>query len=432
MISALLKKIEDKKINIGIIGLGYVGLPLAVEFARAGFKVCGIDINVSRVDKINKGINYIPDVDTVLFKKLLADNRLKAFSDYSCLKDTQAISICVPTPLIKTKEPDMSYILEATGQMLKYLKPGNIIVLESTSYPGTTEEIILPLLEKKGFKAGKDIFIAFSPERVDPGNKAYKTTNTPKIVGGVTPNCLKVVKALYGEAIDTVVPVSSSKSAEMVKLLENTFRAVNIGLVNEIAVMCDRLGIDVWEIIEAASTKPFGFMPFYPGPGLGGHCIPVDPHYLLWKLKTLDYKARFIELADDINAHMPHYIVTKISDTLNNMGKTIKNSNILILGMAYKRDTDDVRESPAFAIIDLLLKKGARVVCNDPFLNSNWKYTGVKNAKLTVPLLKKAACAVICTDHSSYDYKKIVKNSKLVIDTRNATKGIKSPRIVKL
>ncbi len=432
MISALLKKIKDKKINIGIIGLGYVGLPLAVEFARAGFKVCGIDINVSRVDKINKGINYIPDVDTVLFKKLLADNRLKAFSDYSCLKDTQAISICVPTPLIKTKEPDMSYILEATGQMLKYLKPGNIIVLESTSYPGTTEEIILPLLEKKGFKAGKDIFIAFSPERVDPGNKAYKTTNTPKIVGGVTPNCLKVVKALYGEAIDTVVPVSSSKSAEMVKLLENTFRAVNIGLVNEIAVMCDRLGIDVWEIIEAASTKPFGFMPFYPGPGLGGHCIPVDPHYLLWKLKTLDYKARFIELADDINAHMPHYIVTKISDTLNNMGKTIKNSNILILGMAYKRDTDDVRESPAFAIIDLLLKKGARVVCNDPFLNSNWKYTGVKNAKLTVPLLKKAACAVICTDHSSYDYKKIVKNSKLVIDTRNATKGIKSPRIVKL
>ena len=432
MISALLKKIEDKKINIGIIGLGYVGLPLAVEFARAGFNVCGIDINASRVDKINKGINYIPDVDTVLFKKLLADNRLKAFSDYSCLKDTQAISICVPTPLIKTKEPDMSYILEATGQMLKYLKPGNIIVLESTSYPGTTEEIILPLLEKKGFKAGKDIFIAFSPERVDPGNKAYKTTNTPKIVGGVTPNCLKVVKALYGEAIDTVVPVSSSKSAEMVKLLENTFRAVNIGLVNEIAVMCDRLGIDVWEIIEAASTKPFGFMPFYPGPGLGGHCIPVDPHYLLWKLKTLDYKARFIELADDINAHMPHYIVTKISDTLNNMGKTIKNSNILILGMAYKRDTDDVRESPAFAIIDLLLKKGARVVCNDPFLNSNWKYTGVKNAKLTVPLLKKAACAVICTDHSSYDYKKIVKNSKLVIDTRNATKGIKSPRIVKL
>ena len=432
MISALLKKIEDKKINIGIIGLGYVGLPLAVEFARAGFKVCGIDINVSRVDKINKGINYIPDVDTVLFKKLLEGNRLKAFSDYSCLKDTQAISICVPTPLIKTKEPDMSYILEATGQMLKYLKPGNIIVLESTSYPGTTEEIILPLLEKKGFKAGKDIFIAFSPERVDPGNKAYKTTNTPKIVGGVTPNCLKVVKALYGEAIDTVVPVSSSKSAEMVKLLENTFRAVNIGLVNEIAVMCDRLGIDVWEIIEAASTKPFGFMPFYPGPGLGGHCIPVDPHYLLWKLKTLDYKARFIELADDINAHMPHYIVTKISDTLNNMGKTIKNSNILILGMAYKRDTDDVRESPAFAIIDLLLKKGARIVCNDPFLNSNWKYTGVKNAKLTVPLLKKAACTVICTDHSSYDYKKIVKNSKLVIDTRNATKGIKSPRIVKL
>ncbi|MDP6625836.1 MAG: nucleotide sugar dehydrogenase, partial [Nitrospinota bacterium] len=311
MISALLKKIKDKKINIGIIGLGYVGLPLAVEFARAGFNVCGIDINASRVDKINKGINYIPDVDTVLFKKLLADNRLKAFSDYSCLKDTQAISICVPTPLIKTKEPDMSYILEATGQMLKYLKPGNIIVLESTSYPGTTEEIILPLLEKKGFKAGKDIFIAFSPERVDPGNKAYKTTNTPKIVGGVTPNCLKVVKALYGEAIDTVVPVSSSKSAEMVKLLENTFRAVNIGLVNEIAVMCDRLGIDVWEIIEAAATKPFGFMPFYPGPGLGGHCIPVDPHYLLWKLKTLDYKARFIELADDINAHMPHYIVTK-------------------------------------------------------------------------------------------------------------------------
>ncbi|HJP17758.1 MAG TPA: nucleotide sugar dehydrogenase [Nitrospinota bacterium] len=432
MIKELLKKIENKKINIGVIGLGYVGMPLAVEFAKAGFKVCGIDVNKTKVNKFNKGINYIPDVDTVLFKKLLAKGRLKAYTSYSCMKDVQAISICVPTPLIKTKEPDMSYILDAANQLLKYLKPGKIVVLESTTYPGTTEEIILPLLEEKGFKVGKNIFLAFSPERVDPGNREYKTKNTPKIVGGVTPNCLKIVKALYGKVIKTVVPVSSSRSAEMVKLLENTFRAVNIGLVNEIAVMCDRLGIDVWEIIEAASTKPFGFMPFYPGPGLGGHCIPVDPHYLLWKLKTLDYKARFIELADDINTHMPHYVVTKVSDTLNTMGKTIKNSTILILGMAYKKDTGDVRESPAIAIIDLLLKKGARVACNDPFLNSNWKYASVRNSKLTIPLLKKAACAVICTNHSSYDYKKIVKNSQLVIDTRNATKGINNSKIIKL
>lgn len=432
MIETLLKKIENKELNIGIIGLGYVGLPLAVEFAQAGFKVSGIDTNKKKVNRVNRGINYIPDIDSTLLKKLVKNGRLKAYSDYSCLKKVHAISICVPTPLIKTKEPDMSYIVNATNEVVKYLKQGQIIVLESTSYPGTTEEVILPLLEKQGFKIGKDIFLAFSPERVDPGNKVYKTKNTPKIVGGVTPKCLKVVKALYGKVIDTVVPVSSSRSAEMVKLLENTFRAVNIGLINEIAVMCDRLGLNVWEIIDAASTKPFGFMPFYPGPGLGGHCIPIDPHYLLWKLKTLDYKARFIELADDINTYMPHYIVTKISDALNNRGKTVKNSNILLLGMAYKKDTDDVRESPAFAIINLLLKKRARVICNDPLLNTNWEYAGIKNVKLTNRLLKKAACTVICTDHSSYDYKNIVKSSQLIIDTRNATKGIKSAKIVKL
>lgn len=432
MIKTLLKKIENKELNIGIIGLGYVGLPLAVEFAQAGFKVSGIDTDKKKVNKVNRGINYIPDIDSTLLKKLVKNGRLKAYSDYPCLKKIQAISICVPTPLIKTKEPDMSYIINATNEVVKYLKQGQIIVLESTSYPGTTEEVILPLLEKQGFKVGKDIFLAFSPERVDPGNTTYKTKNTPKIVGGVTPKCLKVVKALYGKVMDTVVPVSSSQSAEMVKLLENTFRAVNIGLINEIAVMCDRLGLNVWEIIDAASTKPFGFMPFYPGPGLGGHCIPIDPHYLLWKLKTLDYKARFIELADDINTSMPYYIVTKISDTLNNKGKTVKNSNILLLGMAYKKDTDDVRESPAFAIINLLLKKGARVICNDPFLNTHWEYAGIKNVKLTNRLLKNAACTVICTDHSSYDYKNIVKSSQLIIDTRNATKGIKSAKIVKL
>ena len=432
MINTILKKIENKKLNIGIIGLGYVGLPLAVEFARAGFKVCGLDMNKTKVKKINQGLNYIPDIDNKIFKKLVKSGQLKAFSDYSCLKKVDAVSICVPTPLIKTKEPDMSYILKATNMLLKYLNKGNVIVLESTTYPGTTEEVILPLLKKNGFKAGKDIFLAFSPERVDPGNERYKTSNTPKIIGGVTPKCLKVVKALYGKIIDRVVPVSSCRSAEMVKLLENTFRAVNIGLVNEIALMCDRLGIDVWEIIEAASTKPFGYMPFYPGPGLGGHCIPIDPHYLLWKLKTLDYKARFIELADDINSNMPHYIVTKISDTMNSQGKTIKNSTILILGMAYKKDTDDVRESPAFHIINLLRKKKATVICNDPFLNASWNFEGIKNTKLTNQLLKKATCTVICTDHSSYNYRNIVKNSQLVIDTRNATKGIKSSKIVKL
>lgn len=401
MITKLLKKIEKKDLTIGIIGLGYVGLPLAVEFAKAGFKVFGIDMDKTKVRKINGGINYIPDVDTALLKKLVKNSYLTAQSDYSCLKDCNAISICVPTPLIKTKEPDMSYVLSATEKIVKYLNSGQIIVLESTTYPGTTEEVILPLLEKNGLRAGKDFFLAFSPERVDPGNKVFKTTNTPKIVGGITPKCLKVVKALYSKIIDTVVPVSSSKSAEMVKLLENTFRAVNIGLVNEIAVMCDRLDLDVWEVIEAASTKPFGYMLFYPGPGLGGHCIPIDPHYLLWKLKTLNYKARFIELADDINSHMPHYIVAKISDALNSKGITIKNSTILILGLAYKKDTDDIRESPAFAIINLLLKKGAQLICNDPYLNNNWEHAGIKNVKLTPSLLKRATCSVICTDHSS-------------------------------
>ncbi len=432
MINSILKKIEKKELNIGIIGLGYVGLPLAVEFAQAGFKVFGIDMNKAKVNKVNGGKNYIPDVDTALLKKLVKTGSLHAYSDYSCLKKTNAISICVPTPLIKTKQPDMSYVLNATNKIVKYLKPGQIIVLESTTYPGTTEEVILPLIEKRGFKVGKDFFLAFSPERVDPGNKKFKTQNTPKIVGGITPKCLKVAKTLYSTIIKTVVPVSSSRSAEMVKLLENTFRAVNIGLVNEIALMCDRLGLDVWEIIEAASTKPFGYMPFYPGPGLGGHCIPIDPHYLLWKLKTLDYKARFIELADDINTHMPHYIVTKISDALNNRGITIKNSTILVLGMAYKKDTADIRESPAFAIIDLLLKKGAHVICNDPHLNSKWSYAGVKNMKLSKSLLRRMTCSVICTNHSGYNYKDIVENSQLVIDTRNATKGIKNTKIIKL
>lgn len=432
MIKSILQKIEKKELKIGVIGLGYVGLPLAVEFAQAGFKVCGIDMNKAKVNKVNRGINYIPDIAPNILNKLVKNGFLKAYSDYSCLKNINAISICVPTPLIKTKEPDMSYILDATTKIMKYLKRGEIIVLESTTYPGTTEEVILPVLEKKGFKVGKDIFLAFSPERIDPGNKIYKTKNTPKIVGGVTPKCLKIAKALYGTIIDTIIPVSSSQAAEMVKLLENTFRAVNIGLVNEIALMCDRLELDVWEIIEAASTKPFGYMPFFPGPGLGGHCIPIDPHYLLWKLKTLDYKARFIELADDINTHMPHYIVTKISDTLNSRRLTVKDSTILILGMSYKKDTDDIRESPALAIINLLLKKGAHVICNDPFLNHNWKYAGIKNMKLTNRLLKKAACTVICTNHSNYNYKNIVINSNLVIDTRNATKGIKDAKIVKL
>ncbi|MDP3024845.1 MAG: nucleotide sugar dehydrogenase [candidate division Zixibacteria bacterium] len=435
MFEKLKEKIEKRKAVVGVIGLGYVGLPLAVEYGNQGFKVLGFDISKKKVDLINSGRSDIDDIADVQVRKLVQKGLLKATSNFALLKNADCISICVPTPLSKTKDPDVSYILAAVNQVKKYLHPGQLVVLESTTYPGTTEELIRPILEETGLKIGKEFFLAFSPERVDPANKNYLIKNTPRVVGGTTPLCTRIAKLFYEQIINMVVPVSSTQSAEMAKLLENTFRSVNIGLVNEVALMCDRLKIDVWEIIEAAKTKPFGFMPFYPGPGLGGHCIPIDPHYLSWKLKSLNYYARFIELAGDINSHMPEYVVERVTRALNQVKKTVKGSDILVLGVAYKKDIRDVRESPALDVIKLLQNAGAKVKYNDPHVPEIlMNCDTIRSVKLTSPLLKRTDCVVIVTDHSAYDYDWIVKNSKLVFDTRNACKQVKSNRgkIVKL
>ena len=425
----LKQKIKDRTAIVGVIGLGYVGLPLAVEYGNSGFEVIGLDISHSKCKTINSGRSDIDDVPDEEIKKLVEGKKLWATSDFAYLKQCDCISICVPTPLNKTKDPDVSFILEAVGQVRKHLRPGQLVVLESTTYPGTTEELILPKLESTGYEAGADFFLVFSPERVDPGNQTFKVKNTPKIVGGITKICTQMGKLFYEQVIQEVQPVSSSRAAEMVKLLENTFRSVNIGLVNEVALMCDRLGLDVWEIIEAASTKPFGFMPFYPGPGLGGHCIPIDPHYLSWKLKALNYYARFIELAGDINSHMPEYVVERISLLLNQHNKSIKGSKILVLGVAYKRDIKDVRESPALDVLKLLANRGAEVFYNDPFVPIlKLDDLDEKSVKLTTKLLRGCDCTVIVTDHSSYDYRWIVANSKLIMDTRNATRDVKQFR----
>jgi UDP-N-acetyl-D-glucosamine dehydrogenase len=428
-VDALLRKIEERTARISIIGMGYVGLPLAVEFARSGFQVTGIDIDKKKITALSSGKSYIPDVDSKDLALLIREKRLMATDDFSVLASSDSVSICVPTPLRKTKDPDISYIVASTREILKYLHREQLIVLESTTYPGTTDEIILPRLESSGLKVGKDFYLAFSPERVDPGNTTYKTRNTPKIIGGVTDSCTHVAKSLYDTAIDTVVAVSSSRSAEMVKLLENTFRAVNIALVNEVLLMCDRLKINVWEVIEAAATKPFGFMPFFPGPGLGGHCIPIDPHYLSWKLKTLNYKARFIELASEINTSMPYYVVEKIGSALNSREKSVNGSEILVLGVTYKRDINDIRESPSLDIINLLLEKGAKISFHDPYVQKLGVYNKrVKFVDLDKKTLEKADCVIIITDHSVYDYPFIVEHAKVVIDTRNATKNIKTNR----
>ncbi len=428
------KKLEEKILNrtavIGIIGMGYVGLPLAVEFGRVGYKVIGIDINKKKVKTLNSGKSDVDDIKDYQVKELVDLKRLTNTTDFSYLKNCDCVSICVPTPLNKTKDPDVSYILAAASEIEEYLHPGQLIVLESTTYPGTTEELVLPMFERKNFRAGVDIFLAFSPERVDPGNPNYNTHNTPKIVGGVTPTCTRVAELLYRQIVTEVVPVSSTRAAEMVKLLENTFRSVNIGLVNEVALMCDKLKINVWEVIDAAATKPFGFMKFYPGPGLGGHCIPIDPHYLSWKLRSLNYYARFIELAGDINSHMPEYVVEKVAAAMNDQKKSIKGSKILVLGVAYKKDISDVRESPALDVIKLLMEKGADVSYNDPHVPSI-RLDGnmlAKSVRLTVPALAGFDCVVIVTDHSTYDYQWIVDNSRLIVDTRNATKKIKTGR----
>jgi len=427
---ALERKIKSKSARIGIIGLGYVGLPLAVEFAQAGFRVVGIDVDERKVRSVNGGVSHIEDVSTDTLKPLVRDGLIRAQADYKGCGKLDAILIAVPTPLRKTKDPDISYIVASLDAIAPQVRAGQLIILESTTYPGTTDEVMRPVLEAGGLKVGRDIFLAFSPERVDPGNKLYQTKNTPKVVGGTTPLCTRAAALLYGQAIEHVHPVSSTQSAEMIKLLENTFRAVNIGLVNEIALMCEKLGLDVWEVIDGAATKPFGFMRFYPGPGIGGHCIPLDPHYLAWKLRTLNYSARFIELASEINGHMPEVVVRRASAMLNDAKKSVKGSKIFVLGVAYKKDTGDVRESPALDVIRLLQEEGASVSFHDPYSNAIRAEDGriEKGVSLTPKNLKAADLVVIITDHSVYDYAAIVKNARRVLDTRNATRGVKVGR----
>ncbi|HWO40263.1 MAG TPA: nucleotide sugar dehydrogenase [Candidatus Eisenbacteria bacterium] len=431
----LKRRIETKNTTAAVIGLGYVGLPLAMEIASAGFKVIGIDIDKGKVARLKEGRSYISDVPDALLAEMLRQARFVPTADFSALGDTDTVSICVPTPLSKSRDPDISFILGATEQIRKYLHRDQLIVLESTTYPGTTEELILPELESSGLRAGRDLFVAFSPERIDPGNKTFTTRNTPKIVGGVTEQCTEIARIFYSQFIDRVIPVSSTKCAEMVKLLENTFRSVNIGMVNELALMCDLLGVDVYEVIDAAATKPFGFIPFYPGPGLGGHCIPIDPHYLAWKLKALNFQARFIGLASEVNGMMPAVVTGLIADGLNRHSKSIRGSKILILGVAYKKDVSDCRESPALDVMRMLSDKGANLAYNDPFVPSlrlNGKY--LDSVALSPELIKSQDCIVILTDHSAYNWAEIAGAAKLIVDTRNATKNLRDlkDRIIKL
>jgi UDP-N-acetyl-D-glucosamine dehydrogenase len=418
------------------VGLGYVGLPLAVELAKAGFHVTGIDLDPRKVQHINDGQSYIPDVPTKDVQALHAKGLLDATTDFAIVRELDTINICVPTPLRKTKDPDMSYIVSAVEGIAKHLHPGMLIVLESTTYPGTTDEVVQPMLEATGLKVGVDFFLAFSPERVDPGNPNFQTHNVPKVVGGVTPACSELAKALYGTAIQTIVPVSSTRVAEMVKLLENTFRAVNIGLVNELALMCDRMNIDVWEVVDAAATKPFGFMAFYPGPGLGGHCIPIDPFYLSWKAKQTGFDPRFIELAGHINAGMPHYVVDKVGEALNTRRKAINGSKILVAGVAYKREIDDMRESPALDVMGLLLARGAEVSYADPYVPvvHAREWSGgydINRVDMTRGRIGQYDAVVIVTDHKVFDYAALLKEADVIVDTRNAIKG-SHPNVFKL
>jgi UDP-N-acetyl-D-glucosamine dehydrogenase len=425
--AALLEKIQSRRARTGVVGLGYVGLPLLVELAKAGFHATGIDLDARKIQAIDEGRSYIPDVATADVLGLKRAGKLDATTDFSIVKELDTINICVPTPLRKTKDPDMSYIVSAVEAIAKHLHKGMLIVLESTTYPGTTEEVVQPLLEDTGLKAGVDFFLAFSPERVDPGNPTFQTHNVPKVVGGLTPDCARLAGALYGSAIETIIPVSSTRVAEMVKLLENTFRAVNIGLVNELALMCDKMNIDVWEVVDAAKTKPFGFMAFYPGPGLGGHCIPIDPFYLSWKAKQTGFDPRFIELAGHINGGMPHYVVEKVADALNTKRKSINGSNILIAGIAYKRDIDDMRESPALDVMGLLHGKGANVSYADPYVADvhGREWSGrfdIKAVDLTRDSIARYDCVVIITDHKAFDYEALVAEADIIVDTRNAIK----------
>ena len=421
----LAKKLENRKATAAVIGLGYVGLPLAMEIGAAGFDVIGIDLDRHKINTLKQGKSYILDVPDETLEAAIRSGKFTPTCDFSALATADTVSICVPTPLSKSRDPDISFILSATEEIRKYLHAGQLVVLESTTYPGTTDELIVPELESSGLKVGKDFFVAFSPERIDPGNASFNTHNTPKIVGGITAQCTEIARLFYSQFIERVIPVSSSKCAEMVKLLENTFRSVNIGMVNELAQMCDLLGVDVYEVIDAAATKPFGFSAFYPGPGLGGHCIPIDPHYLAWKLKALNFQARFIGLAAEINGMMPAFVTSLVADGLNRASKSIRDSKIMMLGVAYKKNVSDCRESPALDVMRLLSDKGAILSYNDPFVPS-LRLGGkvLKSVELSTAEIGKHDCVIILTDHSAYDIQQIVAASKLVVDTRNATKGL--------
>jgi UDP-N-acetyl-D-glucosamine dehydrogenase len=426
--SALLDSIRARRARTGVIGLGYVGLPLAVEFARAGYQTMGIDLDASKVAAINAGRSYIDDVSSDDVVALRARGVLAASTDFDVLKELDTVNICVPTPLRKTKDPDLSFIVAAAEEIATRLRPGMLVVLESTTYPGTTDELVLPILERGGLRAGEDFFLAFSPERIDPGNPTFGTHNVPKVIGGLTDDCTTLARELYGAAIATTVAVSSPRVAEMVKLLENTFRAVNIGLVNELALMCDRLGIDVWEVVRAAATKPFGFMPFYPGPGLGGHCIPVDPFYLSWKARQSGFEARFIELAGAVNGAMPHYVVSLACDALNSVRLPLNGSKVLVAGVAYKRDVDDIRESPALDLLGLLRERGVELAYSDPHvptLPGRLWHNGIDLAHVDLATARPESydCIVIVTDHSRFDYAQLQRAGKVIVDTRNAIRN---------
>ena len=431
----LIDKINKADARVAVLGLGYVGLPLAVEFAKAGFTTVGLDVSSQKVEEINKGNSYIEDIPEEQVKTLVDAGKLMASTDFSLLRDIDALSICVPTPLNKTREPDMSYIVDSIEKVRKYLSHPQVIVLESTTYPGTTEEVVLPMIEETGRKVGKDFYLAFSPERVDPANKKFTTRNIPKIMGGVTEECTRIASALYSKVVDKVIEVSSTQTAEMIKLIENTFRTVNIALVNEMALLCRKFGIDAWEVIDGAATKPFGYMPFYPGPGLGGHCLPIDPLYLSWKARSLDFEARFIDLANAVNRHMPEHVLEIITDALNVRKQCLNGAKILILGVTYKKNVSDVRESPAFEIINLLKEKSASIRYHDPYKdslnNDDWN---MDSDALSDEVFSWADCVVLITDHDCFDLDRIVSKAKLVVDTRNATKKIKTNRekIVKI
>ena len=425
-------KLRTRTARCAVIGLGYVGLPLAVELARAGFHVTGIDKEARKVKDITEGISYIADVDQQIVKDLVGGKSLTADSNASAIRQCDTVSISVPTPLRKTREPDMTFVIDAAETLAEHMHPGLLIILESTTYPGTTEEAVLPILERSGLKVGEDFFLCFSPERIDPGNSQYTTTTIPKVIGGVTPRCTEIGSLFYSQVMEQVVPVSSTSVAEMVKLLENTFRLINVGLANEMAIMCDRMGINVWEVIDAAATKPFGFTPFYPGPGLGGHCIPVDPHYLSWKTRQVGHQAQFIELAAQINGTMPRFVVDKIIEALNVRSKPLRGSKIHIVGVAYKKNVSDTRESPAQDIIMMLRQRGALITYTDPYVAELRVDGEMYEATALQPAVESCDCAVIVTDHTTIDYETLVRHAPLVFDTRNALKGFKGPNIIVL